>query len=102
MAGTIFQNTKLPQTLETMVKGLNSPTGTLMIMDRGIATAAKIDWIVSKGYRYLVVNRERARVLMRLWGSLSSPLMVMKYQCTALIVKIAKKEGCSAVLPYEL
>ncbi|MDD2741740.1 MAG: hypothetical protein PHV02_05680 [Rhodocyclaceae bacterium] len=32
-----------------------------MIMDRGIATAANLAWLVEQGYRYLVVSRERER-----------------------------------------
>jgi hypothetical protein len=33
----------------------------MVIMDRGIATAANLAWLVDHGYRYLVVSRERDR-----------------------------------------
>lgn len=49
------------RTLEEMLNGLNAPVGALVIMDRGIATAANIAWLKGHGYRYLVVSRERER-----------------------------------------
>jgi Transposase DDE domain len=49
------------RTLEEMLSGLNAPAGALVIMDRGIATAANIAWLKGQGYRYLVVSRERER-----------------------------------------
>lgn len=48
-------------TLEEMLAGLEAPENSLVIMDRGIATAANIAWLVANGYRYLVVSRERLR-----------------------------------------
>jgi len=48
-------------TLEEMLQGLEAPAGALVIMDRGIATAANISWLVEHHYRYLVVSRERNR-----------------------------------------
>ena len=49
------------KTLQTMLEKLNAPKGALVIMDRGIATQANIDWLIEHQYRYLVVSRERAR-----------------------------------------
>jgi transposase len=49
------------QTLEAMLTGLNAPCGALVVMDRGVATEANLLWLRQKGYRYLVVSRERAR-----------------------------------------
>ncbi len=49
------------QTLEERLKGLEAPTGALVVMDRGIATEANLDWLKTQGYRYLVVSRERQR-----------------------------------------
>lgn len=48
-------------TLEGMLKGLDAPPGAMVIMDRGIATQANIDWLVEHHYRYLVVSREKNR-----------------------------------------
>jgi transposase len=48
-------------TLETMLSGLQAPANALVIMDRGIATQANIDWLVAHQYRYLVVSREHRR-----------------------------------------
>jgi hypothetical protein len=49
------------RTLEEMLAGLAAPAGAMVIMDRGIATAANLVWLVAHGYRYLVVSRERER-----------------------------------------
>jgi hypothetical protein len=49
------------RTLEGMLSGLGAPPGALVIMDRGIATAANLAWLKAQGYRYLVVSRERER-----------------------------------------
>ena len=49
------------RTLEEMLAGLAAPPGAMVIMDRGIATAANLAWLVEHGYRYLVVSRERER-----------------------------------------
>lgn len=48
-------------TLEFMLKSLETPQGAMVIMDRGIATQANIDWLIAHHYRYLVVSRERVR-----------------------------------------
>ena len=48
-------------TLEGMLQGLGTPTGALVVMDRGVATEDNIAWLRDKGYRYLVVSRERRR-----------------------------------------
>jgi len=44
-----------------MLTGLNAPEGAMVVMDRGIATAANIDWLIEHNFRYLVVSRERSR-----------------------------------------
>lgn len=49
------------RTLEKMLLGLAAPPGALIILDRGIATEANIVWLRGRGYRYLVVSRERNR-----------------------------------------
>jgi hypothetical protein len=49
------------RTLEEMLTGLAAPSGAMVIMDRGIATAANLAWLKARGYRYLVVSRERER-----------------------------------------
>ncbi len=48
-------------TLEFMLTSLEAPKNALVIMDRGIATQANIDWLIDHHYRYLVVSRERGR-----------------------------------------
>ena len=54
-------NVSEPTTLETMLERLEAPKGAMVIMDRGIATQANIDWLIEQNYRYLVVSRERSR-----------------------------------------
>jgi hypothetical protein len=45
-----------------MLTELGAPPGALVVMDRGIATAANLTWLQAQGYRYLVVSRERSRM----------------------------------------
>jgi transposase len=49
------------RTLADMLETLDAPQGAMVIMDRGIATQANIDWLSEHEYRYLVVSRERKR-----------------------------------------
>ena len=49
------------ETLEGMLAALGAPAGALVVMDRGIATGDRVDWLRAAGYRYLVVSRERRR-----------------------------------------
>jgi transposase len=55
-------NVSEPATLGTMVGAMAPPKGTMFIMDRGIATAANVKFLRDGGFRYLVVNKEKARV----------------------------------------
>jgi transposase len=48
-------------TVEYMLSQLGAASNALVIMDRGLATQATLDWLVNAGYRYLVVSREPAR-----------------------------------------
>lgn len=48
-------------TVQSMLSELSAPRGALVVMDRGIATKATLEWLVAANYRYLVVSRERAR-----------------------------------------
>lgn len=50
-----------PKTLQSMLEGLETPKGAMVIMDRGIASQDNIDWLADHKYRYLVVSRERSR-----------------------------------------
>ena len=56
-AGNVSEGT----TLATMLQGLGAPDGALVVMDRGVATAANLTWLGENGYRYLVVSRGRDR-----------------------------------------
>jgi hypothetical protein len=48
-------------TLEAMLASLGAPAGALVVMDRGIAAEENVLWLRARGYRYLVVSRERHR-----------------------------------------
>lgn len=48
-------------TLESMLKELDAAPGAMVIMDRGIATRANLDWLIAHKYKYLVMSRERVR-----------------------------------------
>jgi len=58
---TFEGNVREAQTLEAMLEGLGAPADALVVMDRGVATEANLDWLKGQGYRYLVVSRERTR-----------------------------------------
>ncbi len=58
---TFAGNAAEVKTLEAMLTGLDAPRGSLIVMDAGIASEANLAWLVSQGYRYLVVSRKRAR-----------------------------------------
>jgi transposase len=51
------------RTLARMLTGLQASPGALVVMDRGLATAANLRWLRDQGYRYLVVSREAERLL---------------------------------------
>ena len=45
-------------TLKEMLESLKAPGGARVVMDRGVATQERIDWLREQGYRYIVVSRE--------------------------------------------
>ena len=44
-----------------MLARLTAPRDALVVMDAGVATEDNVTWLRDKGYRYLVVSRERVR-----------------------------------------
>ena len=54
-------NVREHHTLADMLDALNAPREALVVMDRGIATEDRVQWLRDNGYRYLVVSRERIR-----------------------------------------
>ena len=50
-----------PRTLAGMLEALEAPRGALVVMDRGVATEDRIQWLREEGYRYLVASRQRGR-----------------------------------------
>jgi transposase len=54
-------NASEPATMAVMLNKIGGDSDSLVIMDRGIATAANVDWLNEKKYKYLVVNREQHR-----------------------------------------
>ena len=54
-------NASEPQTLQTMLERLNGRSGSTVVLDAGIASEENIQWLIEKGYRYLVVSRKRKR-----------------------------------------
>ena len=45
-------------TLKEMLESLGAPGGARVVMDRGVATQERIDWLREQGYRCIVVSRE--------------------------------------------
>ncbi len=54
-------NVQEATTLEAMLDGLGAGRGSLVVMDRGIATEQSLQWLDAQGYRYLAVSREGRR-----------------------------------------
>ena len=54
-------NVREQRTLAGMLAALDAPAGALVVMDRGVATEACVQWLRDHDYRYLVVSRERHR-----------------------------------------
>ena len=54
-------NVREHHTLAEMLDALNAPRAALVVMDRGIATEDRVQWLREHGYHYLVVSRERTR-----------------------------------------
>ena len=54
-------NVREQRTLAGMLEALEAPPGALVVMDRGVATEACVQWLRDHDYRYLVVSRERHR-----------------------------------------
>ena len=48
-----------PRTLAGMLGALEAPRGALVVMDRGVATEDRIQWLREEGYRYVVASRDR-------------------------------------------
>ena len=54
-------NVREHHTVAEMLDALGTPREALVVMDRGIATEERVQWLRDNGYRYLVVSRERIR-----------------------------------------
>ena len=54
-------NVNEASTLKEMLESLETPRDARVVMDRGIATQDRIDWLREEGYRYIVVSRERRK-----------------------------------------
>ncbi len=54
-------NVREHHTLARMLDALKAPHSALVVMDRGLATEERLQWLREQGYRYLVVSRERNR-----------------------------------------
>ena len=55
-AGNVREHHTLAEMLDA-----RAPRGALVVMDRGIATEDRVQWLREHRYRYLVVSRERTR-----------------------------------------
>lgn len=54
-------NASEPQTLQTMLTGLEGQSGSTVILDAGIASEENIQYLIDHGYTYIVVSRKRKR-----------------------------------------
>jgi transposase len=58
---TFAGNASEGDTLQSMLKQLGACPEAMVVMDRGIATKANLEWLTANKYKYLVVSRERLR-----------------------------------------
>ena len=56
---TFAGNVGEAKTLSLMLKALGAPKNALVVMDRGIVSAANLTWLRENGYRYLVMDHTR-------------------------------------------
>ena len=54
-------NVNEASTLKEMLESMETPRDARVVMDRGIATKDRIEWLREEGYRYIVVSRERRK-----------------------------------------
>ncbi len=54
-------NVQESATLQAMLEGLGAERGSLVVMDRGIATESTLAWLAAQSYRYLAVSRAGQR-----------------------------------------
>ncbi|WP_428355383.1 IS1634 family transposase [Methyloprofundus sp.] len=54
-------NASEPQTLQTILEGLEGRTGSTVILDAGIASEENIQYLIEHGFHYIVVSRKRKR-----------------------------------------
>ncbi len=54
-------NVREHHTLAEMLEQLDAPPNARVVMDRGIATEDRVQWLKERGCRYIVVSRERSR-----------------------------------------
>ena len=76
-------------TLAGMLERLRAPAGALVVMDRGIASEENLLWLRERGYRYLVVSRERQR---QFDASQASDLQTAGGECVS-VQRVEDTEG---------
>ena len=54
-------NASEPQTLQTMLEGLEGQSGSTVVLDAGIASEENIQYLIEHDYKYIVVSRKRKR-----------------------------------------
>lgn len=52
-------NVRESATLQGMLTGLGAAPGALVVLDRGFVSKASLAWLAAKGYRYLVMSKDR-------------------------------------------
>ena len=88
------------RSLEEMLSGLSAPPGALVVMDRGLATDANIEWLREHGYRYIVVSREATRIMPQ-GETLVETAGGDSVRMMKVIDEAAGKRACIAIRPSE-
>ena len=89
-------NVREHHTLAEMLDALNAPRGALVVMDRGIATEDRVQWLREHRYRYLVVSRERTATSTPRRRCASRPHRVTACICTRCCATTLRRCACTA------
>ena len=92
-----------------MLEALEAPPGALVVMDRGVATEACVQWLREHDYRYLVVSRtapsvrRRGRRTLQTQSNQTVHLHKVVSTCAVLLLRGSgpKEQASSSVSPFE-
>ena len=83
--------------LAGMLGALEAPRGALVVMDRGVATEDRIQWLREEGYRYVVASRQGSR---QFDPELALTLETASKARLQLHKEVSERGGSASLLPF--